>query len=127
VYLAQKSYLCMVDLYFLLCYNYLTMKSELPQSVKVCLWSYDADKIDFSIPGHRQIAFINILNIGTKEAVEWLLGNFTKKEIAEVIKKSYTSEWNHKSLAFWSTFFHASPLRKNRFNTFHETALAYSR
>ncbi len=88
---------------------------KLPQAVKVCLWSYDTNKIDFSIPGHRYITIMNILNRGTMEAVEWMWQNFSEKEIKEIIKKSSESEWSRKSLSFWSQIYDVLPSRKSRF------------
>lgn len=91
------------------------MNSKLPQTVKACLWSYDTDKMSLSNPDDRFRIILNILNRGTKEAVEWLWRNFNEKEIAETIKNSLESEWNRKSLNFWKLIYHASPARKSRF------------
>jgi hypothetical protein len=96
------------------------MKTKLPQSIKVCLWSYDTDKISLSNPHDRYRIIINVLNRGTEEAVVWLLGNFSKKEIAETIKESYGSEWDSKSVSFWTTYFHASPKYKSRLDMLNE-------
>jgi hypothetical protein len=94
-----------------MCYN-INMNTELPQSVKFSLWSYDTDKIDLKLPDYRSRI---ILNRGTSEAVSWLMGNFSKKEISEVIQTSVTSEWNKKSLSLWSMIFKTYPARLGRF------------
>lgn len=91
------------------------MKQKFPRAVKACLWSYDTDKMDISVPDHRHIIIMNILNHGTMEAVEWLWQNFSDKEIKETIRNSYESEWGKKSLSLWSLIFHTSPLKKDRF------------
>ncbi|MFA6922897.1 MAG: hypothetical protein WC223_01465 [Bacteroidales bacterium] len=91
------------------------MNRKLPQAVKVCLWSYDTDKINLSNPNDRHRIILNVLNHGTKKAVEWLWENFSKEEIAETIKNSIASEWDRKSLNFWSLIYRASPTRKSRF------------
>ena len=91
------------------------MNSKLPQAVKVCLWSYDTDKINLSNPDDCFRVILNILNHGTKNAVEWLWVNFSDKEITETIKNSIASEWNRKSLNFWSLIYQVSPTRKTRF------------
>lgn len=91
------------------------VKSDVPQSVKTCLWSYDTDKIDLSSTDHRLLIIKNILNIGTSSAVSWLFENFTKDEISTVIHNSNVSEWNKKSLSLWSLVFDINPLRKTRF------------
>lgn len=91
------------------------MDSKLPQAVKICLWSYDTNKISLSNPDDRFRIIFNVLNYGTKKAVEWLWGNFSEKEIIETIHSSIESEWDRKSLNFWSLIYQASPARKNRF------------
>jgi hypothetical protein len=91
------------------------MKYDLPQSVKVCLWSYDTDKIDLSMPDHRLLIIKNILNTGTTPAILWLFDNFTREEISSVIEHSNVSEWNKKSLSLWSLVFGIYPLKQTRF------------
>ena len=89
--------------------------NKLPKSVKICLWSYDTDKMSLSNSDHRFITIINVLNYGAEGAIKWLLEHFSEKEIKETIKKSYGTEWNKKSLSFWSLIFNTSPLHKSRF------------
>lgn len=91
------------------------MKMEIPEFVKACLWSYNVNMIDFSIPDHRIRIIKNILNYGTSDAISWLYKTFSKKEIAEVIKKSSSSDWNKKSLALWSLIFNVRPMKEGRF------------
>ena len=101
--------------------------SKLPQAVKICLWSYDTDRIDLSSPEDRFRIVLNILNRGSRQAVEWLWKNFTDQEIKTAIAKSIASEWNKKSLSFWSHVYNASPVRKSRFVKPYGTSLGYSR
>jgi hypothetical protein len=91
------------------------MKLIFPQSVKACLWSYDIDKIDLSVADHRVRIIQNVLNYGTSEAVSWLRQNFPEQEIAQVIEKSSSSDWNKKSLSLWSLIFNVYPMRDGRF------------
>jgi len=91
------------------------MNRKLPQAVKICLWSYDINKISLSNPDDRFRIILNVLNHGTKKAVEWLWENFNEKEIIETINNSLESEWDRKSLNFWSLIYHISPARKKRF------------
>ena len=91
------------------------MKCNFPPAVKVCLWSYDTSKMKLSNPYDRFRIIINVLNHGTKEAVDWLKKNFSEKEIKDTIKKSIASEWDRKSLNFWSLIYRVSPKRKTRF------------
>ena len=93
------------------------MKPKLPQSVKVCLWSYDTDKVDISNSDDRFRIIINVLNRGTMEAVEWLWKNFSEKEIVNTIQQSYQSEWNKPSLKLWTLIYKTSPLKATRFGT----------
>lgn len=89
--------------------------SKLPQAVKICLWSYDIDKMDLSSPEDRFRVVLNILNRGSRQAVHWLWKNFSEQEIKTVISKSSASEWNRKSLSFWSHVYNAVPAMKSRF------------
>ncbi|MEI7463585.1 MAG: hypothetical protein WCK03_04305 [Candidatus Taylorbacteria bacterium] len=91
------------------------MDIQIPQFVKACLWSYDVEKMDFSLPNHRRILIQNILNRGTSDAVSWLKENFSEDQITEVIKESSNSSWNKKSLALWSLVYNISPVKKGRF------------
>jgi hypothetical protein len=93
------------------------MKSaDFPQEVKACLWSYDTDRIDISNPDHRRRIIENVLNRGTKVAVDWLFTEFKEKEIADTIAQSSVSGWNKKSLALWSLIFRVMPSRLTRFS-----------
>ncbi len=89
---------------------------SLPQEVRACLWSYDTNRIDLSNTDHRQRIIENVLNHGTKSAVDWLLGHFSEKEIADTIVHSTVSSWNKKSLALWSLIFGVLPSRTTRFS-----------
>jgi len=91
------------------------MNIVIPQSVKTCLWSYDVDMFDFSLPEHRTLVIKNVLNRGTSEAVSWMRKNFSESEIIDVIKMSSVSDWNKKSLALWSFLFNVRPTKQGRF------------
>lgn len=91
------------------------MKYDLPQSVKVCLWSYDTDKVDLAVADHRLLIIKNVLNTGTTSAISWLFETFGKDEISSVIQNSNVSEWNKKSLSLWSLVFDINPLKQTRF------------
>ena len=91
------------------------MDISIPQSVKACLWSYDTNMIDFSLPSHRTRMIQNVLNHGTSDAISWLRQNFPENEIITTIKESNSSSWSKKSLALWSLIFNVYPTRKERF------------
>ncbi len=88
---------------------------ELPQSVKACLWSYDVERFDLSLPDNRARLIINVLNRGTADAISWLRKNFSEDEIVEVIKTSSVSSWGKKSLSLWSQVFNVLPEKTSRF------------
>lgn len=89
--------------------------TDMPPAVRACLWSYDVDKIDLDLVDHRQRLVENILNRGTKGAIDWLFLNFNNEEIARIIKHSRNSAWDKKSLALWSLVFKVRPLQISRF------------
>ncbi len=91
------------------------MKHDFPQSVKMCLWSYDVSRIDLSVPDHRLLIIKNVLNTGTYSAVLWLFNNFNREEIISTIHNSNVSEWNKKSLSLWSLIFETFPIKQTRF------------
>lgn len=93
--------------------------NSLPAAVKLCLWSYDTDKVDLTSLADRLRIALNILNRGSRQAVEWLWQNFTDEEIKTVIKSSIATEWNRKSLFFWSQLYNVTPDRKSRFTRYN--------
>ena len=74
--------------------------TPIPDFVKPFLWSYDISKLDMEKDKKRIIT--NVLNYGTKEATDWLLSVFSKKDIKESIEHPFVGEWNKKSLHYWS-------------------------
>ncbi|MBD3300523.1 MAG: hypothetical protein GF347_04175 [Candidatus Moranbacteria bacterium] len=72
----------------------------LPNFIKPFLWSYDFSKID--LEKDKKVIILNILNLGSKQAINWLFDNYSRSEILEVINRSYSGEWNKKSLNYWS-------------------------
>jgi hypothetical protein len=75
----------------------------LPRIILPFLWSYETGKMDKEKDKKRIIT--NVLNVGSKEAVVWVLDNYTREEIREVVADSAPGEWSRKSLNFWSVFF----------------------
>lgn len=88
--------------------------SKLPQTVKVCLWSYDTDKINLSNANDRILIIMNVLNYGSEDAIKWLMENFDDKEIKATIKKSYASAWYKWRLDRWTQYYKVSPKWKTR-------------
>lgn len=92
------------------------MNIDLPIFIKSCLWSYDLNNFSLDNSQHKKILIFNILNYGTIEALFWLLKNFSKNEIVEVIQSSSVSSWNKKSLVFSNLLFDSYPRRNERFS-----------
>lgn len=86
---------------------------KLPKSVQVALWSYDISTIDTIID--RELIVTNVLNIGTKEAVQWLFQQYNKDEIKAVIKSPKPGIWNKRSLNLWSLVFQVPAKVHSRF------------
>lgn len=80
---------------------------KLPSLLKPFLWSYDLDKIDKE--KHKNIIIKNILDIGTKEAIDWMIKNYTKNEIKMAIRLSTRLSWSKKSINLWSLIYKVSP------------------
>jgi hypothetical protein len=72
---------------------------NIPQFVAPFLWSYDVSRLDLARDKKRII--LNVLNLGTKEATDWLFSVYPKDEIRNVVAESLYGEWNKKSLYYW--------------------------
>lgn len=75
----------------------------IPKYIHPFLWSYDIKLMDLKKDKKRII--INVLNLGTKKATDWLFRTYSKKEIKNVFKNSLAGEWSSKSLNFWCLIF----------------------
>ncbi|HLC87634.1 MAG TPA: hypothetical protein VJG66_01085 [Patescibacteria group bacterium] len=88
--------------------------TDLPQSVKVTLWSYDLNKIDRE--KHKKLIISQVLNFGSLEAVSWLFANYSGQEIKEAALNTPLGAWDKKSLNLWSLFLNLDKSQfKNRF------------
>ncbi|MEK7163470.1 MAG: hypothetical protein AAB775_02075 [Patescibacteria group bacterium] len=88
------------------------MKKSFLKKIAPFLWSYDVDKMDADRDKKRIIT--NVLNLGTKSAVEELFQTYKKSEIKEVVEKPLPGEWNEKSLNFWNTILDIESKRSER-------------
>lgn len=79
----------------------------IPDFVRPFLWSYDIEKMDLQQDKKRIIT--NVLNLGTKQATDWLFSVYTKEDIQDCITNPLTGEWNKKSLLFWSFLLEVKP------------------
>ncbi len=83
---------------------------QLPSFLRPFLWSYDLEKMDKE--KYKQIIIKNVLDFGTKQAIDWLRENYSKKEIRQVIKNSIKSDWSKKSISLWSLVYGVKPKNK---------------
>ncbi len=72
----------------------------IPKFVQPFLWSYDINSLDLTRDKRRIIT--NVLNLGTKEATDWLFETYTKEDIKDCLIHPLPGEWNNKSIVFWS-------------------------
>jgi hypothetical protein len=87
-----------------------------PKFIKSFLWSADFKKIDLQRDKARII--LNLLNIGTKKATDWLFDYYPKSEIKKTfINRGAKGELSAKSLNYWSLILKINPreLARNRF------------
>jgi hypothetical protein len=88
---------------------------KIPHYVAPFLWSYDIEKIDLERDKNRIV--INVLNLGTKGATEWLFSKYSKEEIKNIVSSSLSGEWNKKSLHYWRLILDiTTPLKTARFS-----------
>lgn len=79
----------------------------IPKSIQPFLWSYDISAVDLTRDKRRIIT--NVLNLGTKEATDWLFKTYTKEDIKNCLTSPLPGEWNNKSIVFWSFLMNVKP------------------
>lgn len=88
------------------------MSSKVPHFLQPFLWSYDLSKIDKK--EHGKIIIKNVLDFGSREAINWLQENYTEAEIRKVIAQTTQTQWSKKSINLWTLVYETSP-KKTRF------------
>lgn len=83
----------------------------IPKIIQPFLWSYDISALDLTRDKKRIIT--NVLNLGTKEATDWLFKTYTKKDIKDCLIHPLPGEWNNKSMVFWSLLMDVEPGQAN--------------
>lgn len=78
-----------------------------PDFVWPFLWSYNIDSLDLSRDKKRIIT--NVLNLGTKEATDWIFKIYSREDIKECLTSPLPGEWNNKSMVFWSLILDIPP------------------
>ncbi len=71
------------------------------------MWSYDINALDLNRDRKRIIT--NVLNLGTKEATDWIFKTYSKKDIKDCLANPLPGEWNRKSMVFWSLLMDIKP------------------
>ncbi|MFN3693260.1 MAG: DUF6922 domain-containing protein [Candidatus Paceibacteria bacterium] len=89
------------------------MPQSLPAFLQPFFWSYRLADLDIAV--HQTLIIKQVLNHGSKEAVDWLLQTYSEAVIREVIAGSMVTEWSQKSLSLWSKVYNISPTRQGRF------------
>ncbi|MDD4625124.1 MAG: hypothetical protein WCX23_00580 [Candidatus Paceibacterota bacterium] len=73
----------------------------IPKVIRPFLWSNNLDEMDLQRDKKRII--LNILNIGTKPATDWLFDFYPKSEIVKIIVEyGAKGELSEKSLNYWT-------------------------
>jgi hypothetical protein len=73
----------------------------LPKVIQPFLWFSDLKKIDLEKDKKRII--LNVLNLGTKKATDWLFAFYGKATIKKIIKQfGGKGELSPKSLNYWA-------------------------
>jgi hypothetical protein len=80
----------------------------IPEVIKPFLWSNDLEKVDLQRDKSRII--LNVLNLGTKAATDWLFGFYSRSEIVKtVLECGAKGELNEKSLNYWTLILDIDP------------------
>lgn len=87
------------------------IKEKLPESVANVLWSYDVKKIDLEV--NKKLIVAQVLNLGTKEATDWLFRVYDKDDIRLTAEQIPSGQWDKKSLALWSLYLDIRPKAKS--------------
>jgi hypothetical protein len=101
------------------------MKQEIPAFLKPFLWSYDLSGLDVQKDKRRIIT--NILNLGTREATDWLFATYSREDMRQAVKDPLPGEWNKRSLNFWSLVLNVTPGSTERAVPAHSSSHSRSR
>lgn len=85
-------------------------EEKFPKSVRGVLWSYDINKIDFTL--HKHLIISQVLNYGPKDATDWLFDKYRLDEIIKEAELIPVGQWDKKSLALWSLYLHIRPISR---------------
>lgn len=75
----------------------------LPNFLQTALWSYDLKKM--SKNRHKNVIITQILNFGNWRQLQWLLQNYSSKEIKKVLKNPGRGMWRADVINYWEKIF----------------------
>ena len=73
----------------------------LPSFLQSCLWSYDLKQLDLHSPRDKKVIVTQVLDHGNWEQLQWLLANYSRADIKEVLSRPARGEWQRPVLDFW--------------------------
>jgi len=76
---------------------------NIPNFLQSALWSYDLKALDKE--KDRRLIIEQVLNYGNWEQLQWVLKNYSKIEIKEVVSKPRRGIWDKRSLNYWTKFY----------------------
>lgn len=75
------------------------METKLPEFMQSCLWSYDISTMD---PQKSKVTVITqAINHGDSRQLQWMLQNYSDREIREVVTHPTRGMWWREKLRFW--------------------------
>lgn len=75
----------------------------LPNFLQTALWSYDLKKMTKN--RYKNLIITQILNFGNWRQLQWLLQNYSAKEIKEIIKNPARGMWRADVINYWEKIF----------------------
>ncbi|NCT00258.1 hypothetical protein GW765_04775 [Candidatus Parcubacteria bacterium] len=75
----------------------------LPNFLQTALWSYDLKKMTKN--RYKNLIITQILNFGDWRQLQWLLQNYSAKEIKEVLKNPARGMWRADVINYWEKIF----------------------
>lgn len=75
----------------------------LPNFLQTALWSYDLKKMTKN--RYKKVIITQILNFGNWRQLQWLLQNYSAKEIKEVLKNPSRGMWRADVINYWEKIF----------------------
>jgi hypothetical protein len=73
-------------------------KAPLPEFLRSLFWEVDFDRL--RVPGHERYVIERVLEYGDLPEVKWMLGRFSRTEIAQTLRRSRSL--SPKSANFWA-------------------------